>query len=113
MNKTIFVIALVAILNVFFSVVAQTREVTKVAKGYVKTKDINMYYEIKGEGAPIILLHGAYMTMEGMMREYATELSKTRKVILTEFQGHGRTPDVKTKDITYEGLADDIAALLK
>lgn len=92
---------------------AQQTKMPEIKKGYAKLKDLNMYYEIHGEGAPIILLHGAYMTMEGMMREYATELSKTRKVILTEFQSHGRTTDVSNRDITYEGLADDVSALLQ
>jgi len=39
------------------------------------------------------------------------ELSKTRKVIAVEMQGHGRTRDIN-RDFSYESLADDIAALL-
>ena len=42
---------------------------------------------------------------------WINELSKTRKVIAVEMQGHGRTADIK-RDITYENLADDVAALL-
>src|SRR4029077_4884073 len=39
------------------------------------------------------------------------ELSKTRRVIAVEMQGHCRTANVP-RDITYENLADDVAALL-
>jgi pimeloyl-ACP methyl ester carboxylesterase len=39
------------------------------------------------------------------------ELSKTRKVIAVELQGHGRTADIR-RDFSYENLADDVAALL-
>jgi pimeloyl-ACP methyl ester carboxylesterase len=39
------------------------------------------------------------------------ELSKTRKVIAVEMQGHGRTADIE-RDFSYENLADDVAALL-
>lgn len=85
---------------------------SEIKKGYAKLGDLNMYYEVHGKGKPIVLLHGAYMTMEGMMRQYATELSKTRMVILMEFQAHGRTADVPNRDITYENLADDVASLL-
>src|SRR5262249_16555235 len=39
------------------------------------------------------------------------ELSKTRKVIAVELQGHGRTADID-RDISSANLADDVAALL-
>ena len=42
---------------------------------------------------------------------WINELSKTRKVIAVEMQGHGRTADIN-RDITYENLADDVAGLL-
>ena len=38
-------------------------------------------------------------------------LSKTRRVIAVEMQGHGRTADIK-RDFSYQYLADDIAAML-
>ncbi len=82
------------------------------AKGYAPVNGINMYYEVQGNGQPLLLLHGAYMTIEGPMREFAKELSKTHRVILAEFQAHGRSTD-NNRDITYENLADDAAALLK
>lgn len=69
--------------------------------GYAPVDGMKMYYEVQGQGKPLILLHGAYMTIEGPMREMANEFSKTRKVILTEFQSHGRTGDI-ARDITYE-----------
>jgi pimeloyl-ACP methyl ester carboxylesterase len=58
------------------------------------------------------LLHGAYMSLEGPMRELIGELSKTHQVIAPELQGHGRTTDAK-RDITYEGMADDVYALIR
>src|SRR6516225_6733460 len=57
------------------------------------------------------LLHGAFMTITNNWAGWISELSKTRKVIAVEMQGHGRTADVP-RDITYENLADDVAALL-
>ncbi len=69
-----------------------------------------MYYEIHGSGEPLVLLHGAYMTIEGM-GPLLGPLAEYRQVIAVELQGHGRTADVDGP-ITYEGMADDTAALL-
>lgn len=70
-----------------------------------------MYYEVHGGGEPVVLLHGAFMTITNNWAGWISELSKTRKVIAVEMQGHGRTADVP-RDIAYENLADDVAALL-
>jgi pimeloyl-ACP methyl ester carboxylesterase len=79
--------------------------------GYAPVNGINMYYEVHGGGEPVVLLHGAFMTNTNNWAGWISELSKTRKVIAVEMQGHGRTADVP-RDITYENLADDVAALL-
>ena len=64
-----------------------------------------------GSGEPVVLLHGAFMAITDDWSVWINELAKTRKVIAVEMQGHGRTADIK-RDITYENLADDVAALL-
>src|SRR6201997_2201704 len=80
--------------------------------GYAPVNGINMYYEVHGSGKPVVLLHGAFMTITNNWTGWIGEPSKTRKVIAVEMQGHGRTADIP-RDITYENLADDVAALLK
>src|SRR6478736_6899441 len=62
------------------------------ASGYAPVNGINMYYEVYGEGMPIVLLHGAYYTIDMNWGRLIPELSKTRKVIAIEMQGHGYTP---------------------
>src|ERR1700724_4505902 len=79
--------------------------------GYAPVNGLKMYYEIHGSGEPVVLLHGAFMAISGDWRVWIGELSKTRKVIAVEMQGHGRTADIK-RDLTSENLADDVAALL-
>src|SRR3984893_6078843 len=83
----------------------------KPTTGYARVNGINMYYEVHGGGEPVVLLHGAFMTITNNWAGWISELSKTRKVTAVEMQGHGRTADVP-RDITYENLADDVAALL-
>jgi pimeloyl-ACP methyl ester carboxylesterase len=51
------------------------------------------------------------MTITNNWAGWIGELSKTRKVIAVEMQGHGRTADIE-RDIIDENLADDVAALL-
>lgn len=76
----------------------------------VPVNGMNIYYEISGEGDPIIVLPGAYMTIPDM-GEIIPMLAKTHKVIAMEFQGHGRTEDID-RPITFENLADDVAGLM-
>ena len=51
-----------------------------------------MYYEVHGSGDPVVLLHGAFMTITNNWTGWIGELSKTRKVIAVELQGHGARP---------------------
>jgi pimeloyl-ACP methyl ester carboxylesterase len=79
--------------------------------GYASVNGLSMYYEVRGTGRPLVLLHGAYMTIEAM-GEIVPSLAETRQVIAVELQGHGHTADID-RPITYEGMADDVAALLR
>jgi pimeloyl-ACP methyl ester carboxylesterase len=79
--------------------------------GYAPVNGLQMYYEVHGSGEPVVLLHGAFMTITNNWTGWIGELSKTRKVIAVEMQGHGRTADIK-REFSHENLADDVAALL-
>ena len=83
----------------------------KPTAGYAPVNGLKMYYEIHGSGEPVVLLHGAFMTITNNWDGWIGELSKTRQVIAVEMQGHGRTADI-SRDFTYENLADDVAGLL-
>ena len=83
----------------------------KPTTGYAPVNGLKMYYEIHGSGEPVVLLHGAFMAISGDWNDWINDLAKTRKVIAVDMQGHGRTADIK-RDITYENLSDDVAALL-
>src|SRR3974377_193237 len=80
--------------------------------GYAPVNGLKMYYEVHGVGDPVVLLHGSFMTITNNWTGWIGELSKTRKVIAIEMQGHGRTADTP-RDFTEENLADDVAALLE
>src|SRR5450755_542474 len=79
--------------------------------GYAPVNGIKVYYEVYGEGRPIVLLHGAFYTMEMNWGQLIPGLSKTRKVIAIEMQGHGHTPfsDRKLDIVT---LASDVEGVM-
>jgi pimeloyl-ACP methyl ester carboxylesterase len=83
----------------------------KPTKGYAPVNGLKMYYEVHGNGDPVVLLHGSFMTISNNWTGWIGELAKTRKVIAVEMQGHGRTADIE-RAFSYENLADDVAALL-
>ena len=77
---------------------------------YAEVNGLGMYYEIHGTGKPLVVLHGAYMTIE-TMGAIVPSLAETRQVIGVELQGHGHTADVD-RPLSYEQMADDVAALV-
>jgi pimeloyl-ACP methyl ester carboxylesterase len=80
------------------------------AGDYASVNGLEMYYEIHGTGRPLVVLHGAYMTIDAM-GEIVPSLAETRQVIAVELQGHGHTADID-RPLSYEQMADDVTALL-
>ncbi len=88
------------------------RQNTKpVESGYAEVNGLKMYYEVYGEGKPIVLLHGSHLTIPLNWSHVIPLMAKDRKVIVTELQGHGRTRDI-ARELSYEGMADDVSGLL-
>ena len=107
MKTTVFVLSMLLTLLLSGVVSGQQKPTT----GYAPVNGLKMYYEVHGSGDPVVLLHGSFSTITRHWTPWIGELSKTRKVIALEMQGHGRTADIK-REFSYENLADDVAALL-
>ena len=71
---------------------------------------MKMYYEVSGEGDPLIVLPGAHMDII-TMGKIIPMLAENHQVYALEFQGHGHTEDID-RPITYENLADDVAEFM-
>lgn len=102
-------IVLIAILFAAFQSNAQT--VKPSSSGYAPVNGIKVYYEVYGEGKPLVLLHGAFMTINDNWGQLIPELSKTRKVIALEFQGHGHTPFAERK-LSLPSFASDVIGVM-
>jgi pimeloyl-ACP methyl ester carboxylesterase len=81
------------------------------ASGYAPVNGIKVYYEVYGEGKPLVLLHGAFYTIQMNWAQLIPELSKTRKVIAIEFQGHGHTP-FSDRKLDLATLASDVEGVM-
>ena len=110
-NKNIFAFLLVVSMVHGLNSYAQ-QPLTPASSGYAPVNGSKVYYEVYGAGDPIVLLHGAYMTINSNWIELIPILSKTRKVIALELEGHGHTP-LSQRPMSYQTLASDVAAVLK
>ena len=75
---------------------------------YVSVNGLHMYYEIHGDGQPLVLLHGAFSAIGTSFGKLIPLLSRSRKVVPFELQAHGRTADID-RPLTLAGMADDVA----
>lgn len=81
-------------------------------QGYASVNGLQMYYEIHGEGQPLVLLHGAFSGIGTSFGKLIPGLSGKRQVVAFELQAHGRTADID-RPLTLEGMADDVAEAIK
>jgi pimeloyl-ACP methyl ester carboxylesterase len=77
---------------------------------YAEVNGLRLYYETRGTGKPLILLHGGLGSGE-MFEPILPTLSQRHRVIVVDLQGHGRTADID-RPIDTRVMADDIAALI-
>ena len=81
------------------------------AAGSARIDDIKLYYEIYGEGEPLLIIHpngGSIFNIAPQIREF----SKSHKVIAVDSRGHGRS-GMGGGALTYERMADDFDHLLE
>jgi len=75
-----------------------------------RVNGIELGYQEFGSGKPLMLLHGGFGSLE-MFGPNIDLLAKGRKVIGVDLQSHGRSP-AADREMTFEAMADDIAALI-
>ncbi|MFI9366316.1 alpha/beta fold hydrolase [Kitasatospora sp. NPDC053057] len=78
---------------------------------YVTVDGLRTYYEVQGEGDPVVLLHGGGVNADSWYAQIPA-LAEHFRVHAPECRGHGRTPDVEGP-VTSELMADDLIAFLE
>ena len=75
----------------------------------LKINDIELYYEIHGEGEPIVFISG-FSADHTAWREIVDKFQENYQVIIFDNRGAGQT-DAPLKDYTIEEMAEDVATL--
>jgi pimeloyl-ACP methyl ester carboxylesterase len=79
--------------------------------GYVAANGIDYYYEVHGEGEPLLALHGGLGNID-LFGPSPDLLAAGRQVIVVDLHGHGRTA-LGDRPIDLVAIGDDLAVLLE
>ncbi|MCR5185823.1 MAG: alpha/beta hydrolase [Clostridia bacterium] len=77
----------------------------------VTINDLNINYEVMGEGEPVVLLHGWLTDLE-TMRPLANNLSKNFKCYLVDVVGFGKS-DLPKEPMNTNGFGDFLSSFVK
>jgi pimeloyl-ACP methyl ester carboxylesterase len=80
-------------------------------KMYAEVNGLRMYYEVHGDGRPVVLLHGGLHSIDLSFGDLLPWLAEDFRIIAVDLQGHGRTGDIDRPPL-LEHLATDVLALL-
>jgi len=78
---------------------------------YVQSDDAKIYYEVYGEGDPVILLHGGMFGSPEEYAELAADLVNNHQLILIATRGHAQS-EIGHSLPTYEKKAEDVKAVM-
>jgi pimeloyl-ACP methyl ester carboxylesterase len=81
-----------------------------VISGTAAVNGIEMYYEVRGAGEPLLLLHGGFANT-AHWREQFDDFAAHYRVIAVDSRGHGRT-SLGDAPLGYRLMADDVLALM-
>lgn len=107
-------VALIATLAVAAPSIAHSRGETQMSTststGRVAVNGVELYYEIHGEGEPLVMLHGGVNPSDFFGAPLAA-MAEERQVIAIHMRGHGLSTDADAP-WSSELMADDVAAFL-
>lgn len=89
-----------------------TKDSLHFRSGHAQVNGMSMYYEIYGEGKPLVLIHGGGSTIQTTFGRVIPALARHYQLVCVELQAHGRSGD-RPGAISFEQDADDVAALLQ
>lgn len=79
---------------------------------YVDLNGVSLYYEIYGEGEPLLMIHGNGNSMSGFIGQL-DEFSKKYKVIFLDCRGRGNSTYNKNVELTFDLQIEDIKLFLE
>jgi pimeloyl-ACP methyl ester carboxylesterase len=79
---------------------------------FAQVRDLRLYYEVHGDGQPLVLVNGALDTIEADWNQHLPIFAARYRVLAYEHRGHGRTDNSSGGFTGYNQLAEDLARLL-
>src|SRR5687768_16569269 len=79
--------------------------------GYIQANGVRYYFEVHGQGEPLLLLHGGLGSIE-MFGTVLPQLARQRQVISVDLYGHGRTV-LTSRPMSLPDIGDDMAVVLR
>lgn len=77
---------------------------------FIKLRGFNMYYEIYGQGEPLLMIHGNGGSINSFINQIPY-FSKRYKVIAVDSRAQGNSEDLQDS-LSFEMMADDFSVLL-
>lgn len=77
----------------------------------VAVNGVELYYEVHGQGSPLLMLHGG-VNPSDMFGAPLAAMAEDHQVYAVHMRGHGFSTDADAP-WSYEQMADDVAALLE
>ena len=76
----------------------------------IKIHNIKLFYEVSGQGSPLILLHGNGED-HSIFSAITKKLERSFRVYAVDSRDHGQSE--KTGKLSYDAMAEDLAAFIK
>jgi len=81
---------------------------------YFDNDGVKIYYEIEGEGPPVVMIHGFTSSIENNWKRtnWVKVLKKDYRLILLDCRGHGKSDKPHDKDLYGANMTDDVTKLM-
>jgi pimeloyl-ACP methyl ester carboxylesterase len=76
------------------------------------SEKVNIYYEVRGTGFPLVLIHGLRANSNWWSPVFLNYLIEKFKVIFIDLRGTGRSSIEEQEVFTFNDLANDVIAVL-
>ena len=83
----------------------------RTSESYLQIGKVRVFYEIRGAGEPVLLLHGGFGT-NGDFANQTPELARHFRVVAFERPGHGHSPDIH-EEFSFDTMADETIELIE
>jgi len=75
---------------------------------HIEANGLQVYYEVHGEGKPLLLIRGGTATSQASA-SHLPAFAEHFRIFTPDSRGHGNT-DNPTGELGYRAMADDVAA---